>query len=170
MSEATFPSSIIPGYVNSHPGIQVATQMREDPSEEDFQFINQMGVEWAMTSVADPANHTAEYYTQMREKYEAHGVKIYRLANHGCHNVEEITLGLPGRDEKIAEYLQYIRNMGAAGIHYSTYAHMANGIELGANDHAHWHQCAHVRPERRKIGLVDQKGIQGRANPRTQVY
>jgi len=42
--------------------------------------------------------------------------------------VEEITLGLPGRDEKIAEYLQYIRNMGAAGIHYSTYAHMANGI------------------------------------------
>lgn len=34
--------------------------------------------------------------------------------------MEEITLNLKGRDEKVAEYLRYIRNLGEAGIHYST--------------------------------------------------
>jgi mannonate dehydratase len=42
--------------------------------------------------------------------------------------MEEVTLNLPGRDKKIAEYLAYIRLLGKAGIHYSTYAHMGNGI------------------------------------------
>ena len=36
-------------------------------------------------------------------------------------------MGLPGRDEKIEES-RYIRNLGKAGIHYTTYAHMGNGI------------------------------------------
>ena len=40
----------------------------------------------------------------------------------------EVTLNLPGRDEKIQEYKQYLRNLGKAGIGYTTYAHMGNGI------------------------------------------
>src|SRR5437763_14048559 len=40
----------------------------------------------------------------------------------------EVTLNLPGRDQKIEEYKQYLRNLGAAGIYYTTYAHMGNGI------------------------------------------
>jgi mannonate dehydratase len=40
----------------------------------------------------------------------------------------EVTLNLPGRDQKIEEYKQYIRNLGQAGIYYTTYAHMGNGI------------------------------------------
>ena len=45
------------------------------------------------------------------------------MANYSCHNMEEVTLNLPGRDAKIKEYLRYIRLLGKAGIHYSTYAH-----------------------------------------------
>jgi hypothetical protein len=33
-----------------------------------------------------------------------------------------------GRDQKIEEHKQYIRNLGKAGIGYTTYAHMGNGI------------------------------------------
>jgi mannonate dehydratase len=40
----------------------------------------------------------------------------------------EVTLDLPGRDKKIDEYKQYLRDLGKAGIHYTTYAHMGNGI------------------------------------------
>ena len=42
--------------------------------------------------------------------------------------MEEVTLNLPGRDRKIEEYKQYLRNLGRAGIYYTTYAHMGNGI------------------------------------------
>jgi mannonate dehydratase len=40
----------------------------------------------------------------------------------------EVTLNLPNRDQKIEEYKQYLRNLGKAGIGYTTYAHMGNGI------------------------------------------
>jgi mannonate dehydratase len=118
----------VPGYYASRPGIQLGTQVPATASDEDLQFIRQLGVEWVMTSVDDPAGHTAENYAALRKRFESHGLQIYRLANHSCHNMEEITLNLPGRDAKVEEYLTYIRNLGAAGIRYSTYAHMANGI------------------------------------------
>jgi mannonate dehydratase len=40
----------------------------------------------------------------------------------------EVTLNLPGRDRKIEEYKQYLRNLAEAGVFYTTYAHMGNGI------------------------------------------
>ncbi|RJP31698.1 MAG: D-mannonate dehydratase [Candidatus Omnitrophota bacterium] len=117
----------IPGYFGSHPGIQIGTQLPPNASDEDMQFTRQLGVEWVMTSLP-PADHTLENYQALQRKFAAQGLKIYRLGNHSCHNMEEITLNLPGRDEKVEEYLRYIRLMGKAGIHYSTYAHMGNGI------------------------------------------
>jgi len=43
-------------------------------------------------------------------------------------NQPEITLGLPGRDQKIQDLCDFITDLGKAGIHYHTYAHMATGI------------------------------------------
>lgn len=132
MTEATpkngYPLSTIPGYYGSQPGIQIGTKLPAEASDEDIQFVKQLGIEWVMTGIRDSEKHTAADYIALRERFERHGLKIYRLANNWCHNMPEVTLNLPGRDEKIAEYLQYIRNLGAAGIHYSTYAHMGNGI------------------------------------------
>mgnify|MGYP000894384017 CR=1 FL=1 len=131
MTDATqngTPLSVIPGYVASKPGIQIGTKLAAEATDEDIQFVKQLGIEWVMSDIRDPQRHTVEDYIALRERFEGYGLKIYRLANNRCHNMPEVTLNLPGRDEKIAEYLQYIRNLGAAGIHYSTYAHMGNGI------------------------------------------
>jgi mannonate dehydratase len=117
----------IPGYHASRPGIQLATQFPHTASEEDMQFARQLGVEWVMTDLP-PEQHTLENYRALIKHFGDHGLKIYRLANNSRHNMEEVTLNLPGRDQKIAEYLDYVRLMGKAGIHYSTYAHMGNGI------------------------------------------
>ena len=99
-----------------------------DASDEDLHFVRQLGVDWVMTSIKDPASHNAETYLKVRSRVEAAGLKIYRLANSLCHNMPEVTLALPDRDRKIETYLQYIRDLGKAGIYYSTYAHMADGI------------------------------------------
>jgi mannonate dehydratase len=42
--------------------------------------------------------------------------------------MEEVILNLPGRDQKVEEYKTYLRNLGKAGVYYTTYAHMGNGI------------------------------------------
>lgn len=122
------PMRAVPGYYSSTPGIQIAIQTNHDASDEDLQFFQQLGVEWAMVGIRDRALHTADYYKHLVKRFGNHGLKIYRIANLSVHNVPEITLNLPGRDAKIEEFKQFIRNLSAAGIKYNTYAHMANGI------------------------------------------
>ena len=117
----------IPGYFASRPGIQLGTQMPANATEEDMQFTRQLGVEWVMTGLRAQESSLESYQALIR-RFAAGGLKIYRLANDSCHNMEQVTLNLPGRDTKIEEYLAYIRLLGKAGIYYSTYAHMGNGI------------------------------------------
>ena len=118
---------VVPGYFGSRPGIQLGTQLPATASDDDMRFTRQLGVEWVMTSLR-PEESTLENYQSLIRRFAGQGLKIYRLANDSCHNMEEVTLNLPGRDAKVAEYLAYIRLLGKAGIHYSTYAHMGNGI------------------------------------------
>ncbi len=132
MEAKGYPLKAVPGYVAGRPGIQVGTKLAWDASEEDIRFVQQLGVEWVMTEMAhDQHGRPAESYASFRERVERHGLKVYRLGNLRCHNMPEVTLALEGRDAKIEEYLAYIRALGEAGIRYSTYAHMGNGIWSG---------------------------------------
>lgn len=118
---------VVPGYFGSRPGVQLGTQLPATASEEDMRFARQLGVEWVMTSLP-PEESTLENYQALVRRFAAQGLKIYRLANDSCHNMEEVTLNLPSRDAKIDAYLAYLRLLGKAGIRYATYAHMGNGI------------------------------------------
>jgi mannonate dehydratase len=118
----------VPGYFSGTAGIQVAIQTNNDASDEDLQFFQQLGVEWAMVGIRAAELHTGEYYKSLVQRFSNFGLKIYRITNLSVHNVPEITLNLPGRDAKIEEFKRFIGNLGAAGVYYNTYAHMANGI------------------------------------------
>ena len=122
------PMRAVPGYYSSTPGIQIAIQTNHDATDEDLQFFQQLGVEWAMVGVRDRSLHGADFYKHLVKRFGDYGLKIYRITNLSVHNVPEITLNLPGRDAKVEEFKQFIRNLSAAGIKYNTYAHMANGI------------------------------------------
>ena len=124
-----YPLRTIPGYLASKPGIQIGTYLSPSASDEDLQFLQQLGVEWVMLIVeGGPEKQTAEAYIRHRDRLARWGLQIYRIGNHNVHNMEQVTLNLPGRDQKIEEFLTFIRNLGRAGIHYNTYGHMANGI------------------------------------------
>lgn len=135
------PMKAVKGYFNSKPGIQVGTKMegaitRDEHGklifdEKGIDFLKQLGVEWVMLAHRQVPEHTAACYQELSYELNKRGLKIYRLENYNLHNMSSVTLGLPDRDEYITRYLQYIRDLGAAGIHYSTYAHMGNGIWRG---------------------------------------
>ncbi len=118
----------VPGYSASRPGIQVGTQLRHDASEEEILMRLQLGVEWVMTDLPREAEHSAAAYREVVQRFATYGLQVYRLANHNVHNMPAVTLNLPERDAKIAEYIGYLHNLAEAGIFYATYAHMANGI------------------------------------------
>ena len=52
--------------------------------------------------------------------------QIYNIGIIDLHCDPTIVLGLDGVDKKIEQYKQYLNNLGRAGVHYTTYAHMAN--------------------------------------------
>jgi mannonate dehydratase len=109
------------------PGIKISVQVPGDPSDEDLQFVRQLGARYVnITGGGETA--TFENFLRLRQKAEAAGLKVWNIANVSVHNMEEVTLNLPGRDRKIEEYKAYLRNLARAGIYYTTYAHMGNGI------------------------------------------
>lgn len=124
----TYPLRTIPGLYARKPGIQLGASISRDAGDEDLQFLQQLGVEWVMVNMGQDAQQNAEEYLRIKERLAPYGLQVYRIANHSVHNVDKITLNLPGRDQKIEELLDFVRQLGHAGIRYHTYAHMANGI------------------------------------------
>jgi mannonate dehydratase len=109
------------------PGIKVSLQISGEASDEDLKFAQQLGVEYVnIPSGGDRA--TAENFSRLKQRVEAAGLKVWNIGNSNVHNMPEVTLNLPGRDAKIEEYKNYLRNLAKAGISYTTYAHMGNGI------------------------------------------
>ena len=109
------------------PGLKVAAQMPPEPTAEEFAFAHQMGVDHAVAWTTGDKT-SAEFYKHCKELYDENGIMLYGLGNGNVHNVAAITLNLSNRDAKVKEYKQHLRNLGSAGIPYTTYAHMANGV------------------------------------------
>jgi mannonate dehydratase len=107
--------------------MKIAAQVTPEPTDDDLRFIRQMGVEYVVLwTGADKAGY--DYYVSRRKLFEAAGLKVYGFGDLDVHNQDAIVLNLPNRDAKIEEYKAHLRNLGWAGIPYTTYAHMANGI------------------------------------------
>ena len=107
------------------PGIKITLQLPTDFTDDDLNFSKQIGVEYVTIGTT---GGTYETFIGMKQRVEGAGLKVTNIGNTNVHNMPEVTLNLPGRDQKIEEYKQYLRNLGRAGIHYTTYAHMGNGI------------------------------------------
>lgn len=109
------------------PGIKISMQVDENVSDDDLTWIKQMGIEYLNVQTAK-GRAALENFMAIKTRVEAAGLKVWNIPNNDNRNIEEITLNLPGRDQKIEWLKQYIRDTGKAGIGYITYAHMANGI------------------------------------------
>lgn len=110
--------------------MKIAVQAKPEPTEEDIQYIQQMGFDQVVmwTRGLDPSKASAEYFARQKKLYGDAGINVFTIGNMSVHNQDKIVLNLPGRDEKVEEYCSNLRNLGKAGIAYTTYAHMANGI------------------------------------------
>ena len=109
------------------PGIKISVQLGPDPSDQDLQFVNQLGVEY-VTIWLHADLSTYENFIRLRRKVEGAGLKVWNIGNINVHNMGEVALNLPGRDQKIEEYKTYLRTLGKAGIYYSTLGYVPNGI------------------------------------------
>jgi mannonate dehydratase len=107
--------------------IKLAWQLPSNFTGDDLQLVKQLGVDY-VTVWTSGNNTTLDNFIRIKSQINDAGLKVWNIGNSDVHNMEGVTLNLADRDKKIAEYIQYLRNIGKAGIFYTTYAHMGNGI------------------------------------------
>jgi mannonate dehydratase len=130
MAAAAMLSGAAPAAAVIHPnapGIKLCAQSGPKPTDEQLLFLKQLGAEYVSVG-SSPDLRTAEGFQQIKKRYADAGITVWNIGNTSVHNMPEVTLNLPGRDAKVEEYKEYLRNLGKAGIRYTTYAHMGNGI------------------------------------------
>ena len=104
MSEKPYALRSVPGFHSNHAGIQLAAQCSDQATDEDLQFIQQLGIEWMMVGISDQENQNADYYKHLKSRFAEYDLQIYRISNSSVHNMPEVTLNLPKRDEKVEEF------------------------------------------------------------------
>ena len=106
-------------------GIKLATMFTDRPNEDDLTTVRHAGVE-AVSIWTTIENNSAEWMIAMRNKLEANGIEVYNIGILDLHCDPALVLSLPEAATKIEQYKTYLGNLGRAGIHYTTYAHMSN--------------------------------------------
>ena len=106
-------------------GIKLGTFFSDKPGDDDLAMLRHAGVD-AVSIWTSLANNSPEWMIATRKKLEANGVEVYNIGILDLHCDPTIVLGLDGVEQQIERYKTYLANLGKAGIHYTTYAHMSN--------------------------------------------
>lgn len=100
--------------------IKLSMLIDPEPSLEQLLFARQLGLSHVYTWVEE---HQRDYdfLLNLRQKVEDAGLTLYNVGNYHVAKSDKIHLALPGRDEKIEQFQTFIRNLGRAGIHTTTF-------------------------------------------------
>ncbi len=104
----------------NRPGPKISVHISADATDEELTFARQLGVDCAYIWVS-PAQRNLAYISMLRERVESYGIELYMVGNMDVGKSDKIHLALPGRDEDIAAFQQFLRDLGRAGIHVTTF-------------------------------------------------
>ncbi len=91
-----------------------------EPSDAELLFARQLGVDCVYTWIKTP-QRTYEYLARLKERVEAHGLRLYNVGNIDVAKSDKIHLALPGRDQAIADFQAFVRDLGRVGIGVTTF-------------------------------------------------
>ncbi|MCP4400940.1 MAG: TIM barrel protein [bacterium] len=104
----------------SHPTIKFSMKIEAEASPEELLFAKQLGLKYVYTWVKEH-QRSYEALSILRQKVKTAGLTLYNTGSYELGKSDKIHLGLPGRDETIEEFKTFLRNLGRAGIHTTTF-------------------------------------------------
>ena len=100
--------------------IKLSMYIHPDPSDDELLYASQLGMACVYTWLNDDQCNL-ETITRLRQRVESYGLKLWMAGNMSLGKNAQIHLGLPGRDEEIARFQNFIRVLGQAGIPHTTF-------------------------------------------------
>lgn len=107
--------------------IKLSMHISPDPSEEELLFAKQLGLNCVFTWVSGE-KHNATYLTELRKRVEDAGLILWNVGSGEVGKCDKIHLALPERDEKIDVFKTFVRDLGQAGIHTTTFTWEPSGV------------------------------------------
>lgn len=107
-------------------GLRIGNGIGTDASYEQLRVQARLGVEYASSGAARLQDASFERLREVRRRFESAGIRLFNFRVEELHNCVPIVLGTPERDRHVEMFKTHLRNCGAAGVHYITYAHNAN--------------------------------------------
>jgi mannonate dehydratase len=101
------------------PQIRIGTHVPATASDEQLLFLRQLGIEHVRVHFPEDRVRLDDFQAT-RERFARAGLEIFSVV-HPLYRAKEIALGLPGRDQKLAQFAEVIRNLGRAGLHTLEY-------------------------------------------------
>jgi mannonate dehydratase len=112
------------------------------PTDERLRFIKQLGVDdvivWGNTfrapstlapgAASGPPELTFKELIALRNRIEAHGLRLFAIENVPLQFYDKIILGLPGREAQIEHLQNTVRAMGRVGIPVFGYNWIVSGV------------------------------------------
>ena len=105
----------------------ISHQRPEELHEKHFNYLKQMGVEYLEIRIPSEKS-SLRNIIDIREKVENAGLKVFEIMLADKYNFKESALGLPGKDEEIVFFQNFLKKLGKAGIDTTTYAWQTGGI------------------------------------------
>ena len=100
--------------------IKLSMSVGSNPGEEALLFARQLGLDCVYTWVRGQQQEYA-YLSDLRRRVGDAGLILWNVGRGEVGKCDKIHLALPGRDEKIEEFKTFVRNLGQAGIHTTTF-------------------------------------------------
>ncbi len=100
--------------------IKLSMLIDPEPSQEQLLFARQLGLSYVYTWV-DAPQRDYNFLKNLRQKVAEAELTLYNTGNFDVAKSDKIHLALPGRDEVIEAFKTFIRDLGRAGIHTTTF-------------------------------------------------
>ena len=95
--------------------IKFSVVISSRPSDDELLFVRQLGVDYVYADVS-AETLGVQFLTDLRLRVADAGLTLYDVAYPALIRSDKIHLALPGRDEAIGEFKNFVSNVGHAGI------------------------------------------------------
>ena len=130
----------------TRPTIKLSMSIGPEPSQDELLFARQLGLDCVYTWVKEDQQHY-EFLLNLRQKVKSAGLSLYNVGSKSVAKSDKIHLALPGRDEKIEEFKTFVRDLGRAGIHTTTFTWEPSGVWSSEPGESRGAQTRRVDPD-----------------------
>ena len=97
-----------------------SVSITSEPTDDELFFIEQLGAKSVFTWVRDE-QISFDFLSSLKKKVDSHNLVLHNVGCMAVGKSPEIHLGLPGRDGKIARFIEFVEILGRVGIHATTF-------------------------------------------------